>query len=96
MAWVGLFCTEAGWAPGYLFEGWVGGNVLYFLRMLCFLCFCSVCGRLLLSRRQRIQVIDENAAGRRLVLGGHFCESIRIGVLLLWDVVELQTTESAF
>ena len=70
--------------------------MLCFLRMLCFLYFCSVCGQLLLSRGRRIQVVDENATGRRLVLGGHFCESIRIGVLLLWDVVELQTTESAF
>jgi len=50
--------------------------------MLCFLCFCPVCGQLLLSRGRLIQVVDENAAGRQLALGGHFCESIHIDVLL--------------
>ena len=70
--------------------------MLCFLRMLCFLYFCSVCGQLLLSRGWRIQVVDKNATRRRLALGGHLCESVRIRVLLPWDVVELQTSESAF
>ena len=70
--------------------------------MLCFICmlsfpyFCLVCGWLFFSRRRRVQVIDENAVGCRIALGGHLCDSIRIGVFLPWDVVELQTPESPF
>ena len=37
-----------------------------------------------------------NATGCRLALGGHLCESVCIGVLLPWDVVELQTSEFPF
>ena len=70
--------------------------MLYFLRMLCFLCFCLVCGLLSFTCRRRVQVIDKNTAGCRLALGGYFCESVRIRFLLPWDVVELQTPKSPF
>ena len=70
--------------------------MLYFLRMLCFLCFCLVCGRLSFTRRRHVQVVEKNTAGCRLALGGHFCESVCVRVLLPWDVVELQTLESPF
>ena len=70
--------------------------MLYFLHMLYFLCFCLVCGLLSFTCRRRVQVIDENAAGRRLALGGHFRESVHVRVLLPWDVVELQAPKSPF
>ena len=70
--------------------------MLCFLCMLYFPCFCLDYGQLLLSHRRRVQVVDENAAGCRIALGGHFCESVRVGVLFPWDVVELQTLESPF
>ena len=96
LAWVGLFRSKADWGPRYLVGGWVGGSVLCFLRMLCLLYFCFVCGQLLFSHGRRIQVVEENTAGRGRALGGHFCENIHIRVLLPWNMVELQIPESAF
>ena len=70
--------------------------MLDFLRMLCSLREGLVRSRRLLLHRWRVQVVDKNTTGDRLALGGHLCDSVRVGVFLLRDVVKLQAPELSF